>query len=514
MSSLAPAAFTFDVLILSNGPGELTTWVRPVVLELREQVPQARISVMLSPCPHASGQEMSLLRSAIQVDRAQDADAFWTFMLTGQTEEAWDWLPRGVVVFLGGDQFYAVWAAWRLGYRTVVYAEEVPRWQIWVDAFGIRDQSILERYGGFGIFGGSLRAKMQVVGDLMADGVASAAYVPGVMIQGWTDRGPAPLMLPKKSDPASTLLLLDEEWMSGHEDEDWDPTREDITSPEIGSLFREKSLLPQGWQRLAEPGRKWLQVGILPGSKPAKLSLGVPLMLAVADQIRRQYPLVRFVLPVAPTVGPRQLASYALPRTNPDMSLVYGTSGVLEQTSLGYQLLTPYGTTIQVWPTYPAYSVLAQCDLCITTVGANTAELARLSVPMIVVIPLNKPDVMRAWGGILGLLANMPGVGSYFAQGINWVANRILGYLAWPNIWAKAEVVPELRRHLRPEEVADLAVELLRDPDRRAQMREQLRILGGKPGAAQALVKLIEQQLAKAKPRRRKSPSPKSRRHP
>ena len=37
-----------DILILSNGPGEVTTWVRPVVKALREQlghdVYQVRIS--------------------------------------------------------------------------------------------------------------------------------------------------------------------------------------------------------------------------------------------------------------------------------------------------------------------------------------------------------------------------------------------------------------------------------------------------------------------------------------
>jgi hypothetical protein len=39
----------YDILILSNGPGELLTWVRPVVLELRQQLPQARLSLVLSP---------------------------------------------------------------------------------------------------------------------------------------------------------------------------------------------------------------------------------------------------------------------------------------------------------------------------------------------------------------------------------------------------------------------------------------------------------------------------------
>jgi hypothetical protein len=63
-----------DILILSNGPGELSTWVKPVVKQLRRQlgreVSQVRISVVLSPCPNASGQEGAIARSNGEVDRA------------------------------------------------------------------------------------------------------------------------------------------------------------------------------------------------------------------------------------------------------------------------------------------------------------------------------------------------------------------------------------------------------------------------------------------------------------
>ena len=52
-----------DIIILSNGPGEVTTWVRPVVQALREKLGidrvQVRISVVLSPCPNASGREFT-----------------------------------------------------------------------------------------------------------------------------------------------------------------------------------------------------------------------------------------------------------------------------------------------------------------------------------------------------------------------------------------------------------------------------------------------------------------------
>ncbi len=70
-----------DILILSNGPGELATWVRPVVKALREQLGDdrsaVRISVVLSPCPNASGKEAEIAQSYPEVDRVQGAGNFW-----------------------------------------------------------------------------------------------------------------------------------------------------------------------------------------------------------------------------------------------------------------------------------------------------------------------------------------------------------------------------------------------------------------------------------------------------
>ncbi|MEN9238657.1 MAG: hypothetical protein Q6K80_10620 [Thermostichus sp. DG_1_6_bins_120] len=478
----------YDILILSNGPGELTTWVRPVVMELRQQLPQARLSLVLSPCPHASGQEVRIAHQFIQVDRVQDPDFFLAFLLTGQTEEAWDWAKRGVVLFLGGDQFFAVCIARRLRYRLVVYAEHRPRWQAWVHAFALRTEESKQRYDGGRLLGHRWASKMHVVGDLMADGVASAIYLPGVPV--WPSSGSLSTQPPAKPTAGFSSLTQISTLME-------DVPSEGTLSEPLPSRFAEEELLPRGWQRLSDGGRTHYQVGLLPGSKPAKLSLGVPLLLAVADELRQRLPNIRFVIPVAPGQTPQSLARYAHPRFNPDMALVYGTSAALEQTNLGAQFITPFGTTIQLWTAFPAYSVLANCDLCLTTIGANTAELARLGVPMVVVIPTNKLEAMRAWDGILGLLVNLPILGTGLARYINRLALRWLGYLAWPNIWAGREVVPELRGHLCPVEVAEQARLLLEDRQRRQQMQMELQQLGGKPGAAQAIVQLVAQQLSK-----------------
>ena len=405
-----------DILILSNGPGEVMTWVRPVVRALRENLgidrSSVRISVVLSPCPHATGKEAAIAQSYPEVDRVQEPEHFWRFLLWGKTAQNWDWRDRGVVLFLGGDQLFPVIIGLHLGYRTVVYAEWEARWHRWIDRFGVIKPEIIARIPQ------KYAHKFTVVGDLMVE----AGQAVGAMGR-WGD--------------GETELI-----------------------------------------------------GILPGSKPAKLAQGVPLGLAIAQHIQAARPQTRFVIPVAPTLNMETLASFANPQKNPVIHLFGDTAAELVTGERPF-LKTTAGLCVELWTRSPAYDLLSQCSLCLTTVGANTAELAALAVPMIVLVPTQQLDAMRAWDGLPGLLANLPVVGTGMAKVINWLMLRQLGLLAWPNIWAQSEVVPELVGLLQPQAVAELALDFLNHPEKLKQMRDQLSAIRGQPGAAQKLATLV-----------------------
>lgn len=418
-----------DILILSNGPGELATWVKPVVRSLRQILGDdrtlVRISVVLSPCPNASGQEDAIALSYPEVDRVQAAEWFYPFLLRGKTAENWSWHDRGVVLFLGGDQFFTVILGKRLGYRTVIYAEWEARWHRWIDRFGVMRPEIIDRAPQ------QQMHKLTVVGDLMAE-VATLAKDEGM----------------SQSTHSSELI------------------------------------------------------GVLPGSKPAKLAQGVPFLLAIAEQIWHDRPQARFVIPVAPTLDLQTLARFGDPQQNPILPMVEGVSAQLVLPTSDAErpyLETQNGLRVELWQNQteriPVYSLLAQCDLCLTTIGANTAELGALGVPMIVVMPTQQLDAMRAWDGIPGLLANLPGVGSTVAKLINWLYLQQIGLLAWPNKWANEEIVPELVGRLQPKVVAALALDFLNHPEKLQQMRENLRRVRGEPGAAKKLAQIVREEI-------------------
>jgi lipid-A-disaccharide synthase len=426
-----------DILILSNGPGELATWVRPVVRSLRQQLgnnrEQVRISVALSPCPNATGKEIEIARSYPEIDRVQAAKDFFGFLLWGKTAENWDWRDRGVVVFLGGDQFFPVVIGKRLGYRTVIYAEWDARWHGWIDRFGTMKPEIAANVSP------KYAHKFTVVGDLMAEA---------------------------QGDGES----------------------------------EEKSKIPF-------PGRAWERAkskielfGLLPGSKPAKLAQGLPLCLAIAERIYAARPQTRFIIPVAPTLDLETLARFADAEQNPVLKLVQGTTAELVTGETPY-LKTPSGLEVELFTRFPAYEKLSQCRLCVTTVGANTAELGALAVPMLVLIPTQQLDAMRSWDGLPGLLANLPLVGTNFAKLINWLVLRQGKLFAWPNIWAQEQIVPELVGELQPDAVAEIAIDFLNNPEKLQEMRDRLRSVRGEPGAAQKLAKIVCEELSQSYPR-------------
>ncbi len=407
-----------DILILSNGPGEVTTWVRPVVKALRQKLgddrDKVRISVVLSPCPNASGKEVDIAISYPEVDRVQGAEHFLSFLVFGKTNENWDWRNQGVIVFLGGDQFFPVVIGKRLGYRTVVYAEWEARWHGLVDCFAIMKKEVAAKVNQ------KYSHKFTVVGDLM---VEASNFSNGL--------------------------------------------KTDVTEKKQTEI-----------------------IGILPGSKAAKLAQGAPLTLAIAEYVYLKRPETKFVLPLAPTLDSETLASFADPGKNPIAKYFGDISAKLVESEPNL-LETAKGMRVELYTKYPAYEVLLQCSICLTTVGANTAELGSLGVPMIVLLPTQQLDAMRAWDGLPGLLANLPGVGSNFAKLITWFFLKRKGLLAWPNIWAQEEIVPELVGKLDPKDVGEMVLDYLENPEKLQKVREKLQSVRGSTGAADKIAELV-----------------------
>ena len=72
---------------------------------------------------------------------------------------------------------------------------------------------------------------------------------------------------------------------------------------------------------------------------------------------------------------------------------------------------------------------------------------------------------------------------------------RNKGLLAWPNIWAQSEIVPELVGKLQPQTVGEMVLDLLENPEKLAAIKNKLRLARGESGAAQKLALLVKTEI-------------------
>ena len=413
------------LIFVSNGPGELTTWVKPLAQELHKQIeirPKAKTSsislnLVLVPCPNATGNENLVAQKWFQFENIIRAKNFWELLI--KPKKFGSWPSNGLVIFLGGDQFWSVLLSARLGYLHMTYAEWIVRWPFWNDRVVAMSKNIVRRLPR------SIQSRCTVIGDLTADLTETT----------------------------------------------------EINDP-----------LPSG---------KW--IALMPGSKSAKLKIGIPFFLDVADKISKLKPECKFLLPVAPTTNLDQIKYFGSKKNPISKQYKSGIKSIIKANNEEKRgiLITNNLTEILLLEKYPAYSELIQCNIAITTVGANTAELGSLKIPMIVVIPTQHILVMEAWDGLLGLIARLPILKLCLGLIISHVKLRKKRLMAWPNISAKRMIVPERIGHITTAQIAEETIGWINSPSRLNGQKEDLQALRGEKGATHKFCQEIINLLTK-----------------
>ncbi len=413
------------VVIISNGPGELATWVNPVVNELNkinnslcaEDKHDFTLRLVLVPCPNATGKEFLFANSWNKFELITKSKSFWKLLINPHSFA--NWPKKGVVIFLGGDQFWSILLAKRLGYLNITYAEWVSRWPKWTNEIAAMNVKVKE------LIPKRYKYKCKVIGDLMAD------------------------------------IKL---------------------NSEISLRNKEKHY-----------------IALLPGSKKAKLSVGIPFFLEVADHIAEENQNINFIIPIAPTTDKSE---YLFFQSNKNPITKYYSSKIkaiknFKSSCFDYVIETSKNTKIYLIKKHPCYEILKECDLAITTVGANTAELAAISLPMLVVLPTQHLNMMNAWDGIFGVIGKISFINRFLTFIIKNFYFKKKKFFAWPNIKAKRMIVPERIGNISPIKIAREVLFLIKNRDQLKSIRDNLQKERGNKGAAKKLASIIVNSIKK-----------------
>lgn len=184
-------------------------------------------------------------------------------------------------------------------------------------------------------------------------------------------------------------------------------------------------------------------IGLMPGSRHAEIRHMLPVMLAAAANIAKVYPNAEWVLPLAPGIPDSLISRYQ-------------------------QVSAASLPTIKVVrdATYPA---LRAMTLLLVASGTATLEAACIGTPMVI------------------LFRTTP---------LNWYIVKALTPLqrsGLPNLIAGGDIVPELlQTALTPEALTDVALDLLRHPEKLQTQRKALQAVHAQLGAAGAAERTAE----------------------
>ena len=413
------------VVIITNGPGELSTWVQPVVDNLKKInnsfVNKNRfnlsIRLILVPCPNATGKEYEVAYSWKKFELVTKSTTFWQLLINPSHFATWP--QKGIVIFLGGDQFWGVLLSKRLGYINITYAEWIARWPKWADTIAAMNEKVKN------LIPKKYRYKCKIIGDLMAD------------------------------------INLD--------------------------------------NKVTLKNQKKKFIALLPGSKKAKLSVGIPFFLEMADHIAEIDKNINFIIPVAPTTNKSEYLFFQS-KKNP-ISNYYSskikTIKDLKNPIFDHVIKTSNNTKIYLINKHPCHEILKECDLAVTTVGANTAELAAIAMPMIVILPTQHLSVMNAWDGIFGIIGKISFFNKLMTLLVKYWNLKTKKFFSWPNLKAQKLIVPERIGDITPKQIAKEAVFLINNPKHLKDLKNNLSKQRGKRGAVKKLSYIIMNSIKK-----------------
>ena len=162
-----------DLLFFSNGPGEVSTWVLPVLekvmsrTELRERY---RIILIMHPCQFSSGTEHLVARRFEGIEAVIRPSEYLRLLTTGLGKRKYDFKREGIIFSLGGDLMHPVLFRRRIRGRHRLYAyTNNTGWEQRYEKIFVRSEYVKEKF----LKHDCPAEKLVVAGDLVYDSLKS-----------------------------------------------------------------------------------------------------------------------------------------------------------------------------------------------------------------------------------------------------------------------------------------------------------------------------------------------------
>ncbi len=154
-----------ELIILSNSPGEVSGWVKPVAYEISRRNISAKVTLAVLPCQYASGMEKKYGKEIEGIDDAATFKEVWNIASHKRG-------GKKLVLQLGGDPFFGAALSLRFNCGWMIYTSR-PKWRSRVKHYFVPDAKSEERFAACGV---KLK-NFTRVGNLILDSVPECGSV-------------------------------------------------------------------------------------------------------------------------------------------------------------------------------------------------------------------------------------------------------------------------------------------------------------------------------------------------
>ena len=201
------------------------------------------------------------------------------------------------------------------------------------------------------------------------------------------------------------------------------------------------------------------------GSRPQHFTALFPYFCTVIKHLQEHYPKETFGIQLSPFL---------------DEALIQETLNK-----------TPH-THISIIETNSQHT-LSAAKAIVTIPGTNTAEAMYNNTPMIVTLPLNRPDLI-IFDGLLGIIGKIPMLGYLLKSIALRILKSKIKYVSHPNKKENKEIVPELIGNYTEKEMAELIKPQLEEKQLLA-IKNRLQAIIHKTGTAKHIVTTILENI-------------------
>ncbi|MFH1683399.1 MAG: hypothetical protein ABIA67_00805 [Candidatus Margulisiibacteriota bacterium] len=156
----------YDIILVANSPGELSALVKPMAETLADNIKNARIILVLTPCQYTSGKELEYIKTIRGISQTIPADEYISWILKNQKPKI-SFSQKGIVLYLGGDLAHAMLVAKKVKMPAYAYVQDWIGWTKFYKKFFVPDSKCKNKLAK----SNGLKQKVEIVGNLMVDSV-------------------------------------------------------------------------------------------------------------------------------------------------------------------------------------------------------------------------------------------------------------------------------------------------------------------------------------------------------